>query len=399
MHRLSLHYTLSRNAGRAEVSNPLIDLLQAVNRQGSISGAARALNLSYRHVWGELKRWESALGHELLVWEKGQRAQLSDFAAKLLWAERLAQARLAPQIDALRAELERCYALAFDPQVHVLTLYASHDPALLQLREYAAHDAARSEFDTLLPALDATTSGTSSAYSESAGGRNDPHDNLHLDLQFMGSVDAIRALNEGRCTLAGFHTLAQVGRGGPSERAYKRLLQPGLHKIIGFGQRTQGLIVARGNPMRLLSLSDVVQRQARFALRSVGSGTRVVLDELLHSHGLHTERLCSAQVPEPSHQSVAQAVASGVCDCGLGLAAPALQAGLDFVPLVLERYHLVCLKSTLNSAPMRHLLALLQSPAWHAQLNQIAGYQSADCGRVLSMRQVLPWWSYRNPKP
>jgi putative molybdopterin biosynthesis protein len=29
---------------------------------------------------------------------------------------------------------------------------------------------------------------------------------LHLDIQFTGSVDAIRALNEGRCLMAGFHT-------------------------------------------------------------------------------------------------------------------------------------------------------------------------------------------------
>ena len=83
--------------------NPLIDLLQAVSIQGSISGGARALGLSYRHVWGELKRWENELGNELLVWEKGQSARLTEFASKLMWAERQAQARLAPQIEALRS--------------------------------------------------------------------------------------------------------------------------------------------------------------------------------------------------------------------------------------------------------------------------------------------------------
>ncbi|NCN98199.1 MAG: LysR family transcriptional regulator, partial [Rhodoferax sp.] len=80
MHRLQLHYTLSRDASPASVRNPLIDLLQAVSSQGSISGGARALGLSYRHVWGELKRWEKELGNELLVWEKGQSARLTDFA-------------------------------------------------------------------------------------------------------------------------------------------------------------------------------------------------------------------------------------------------------------------------------------------------------------------------------
>ena len=43
-----------------------------------------------------------------MVWEKGQPAHLTEFGGKLLWAERQAQARLAPQIEALRAELEGC---------------------------------------------------------------------------------------------------------------------------------------------------------------------------------------------------------------------------------------------------------------------------------------------------
>ncbi|NBO01542.1 MAG: LysR family transcriptional regulator, partial [Betaproteobacteria bacterium] len=105
-------------------------LLQSVDEQGSISAAARALGLSYRHVWGELKRWETSLGHSLIVWEKGQSARLSEFGTKLMWAERQTQARLAAQIQALRADLERTFAIAFDPQAHVLTCYASHDAAL-----------------------------------------------------------------------------------------------------------------------------------------------------------------------------------------------------------------------------------------------------------------------------
>ena len=162
MHRLQFHYTLSRDSSPALVRNPLIDLLQAVSGAGSISAGARTLGLSYRHVWGELKRWESELGNALVTWEKGQSARLTPFGAKLMWAERQAQARLAPQIEALRAELERSFALAFDDSVHVVTLYASHDAALSALREYAS---------------------------------NQEPGRLHLDIRFSGSVDAIRSLN------------------------------------------------------------------------------------------------------------------------------------------------------------------------------------------------------------
>jgi molybdate transport repressor ModE-like protein len=348
------------------VRNPLIDLLQAVSTHGSISAAARALDLSYRHVWGELKRWEQELGNELLVWEKGQAARLTEFGSKLMWAEGQAQARLAPQIEALRSELERAFAVAFDPHAHVVTLYASHDDALGALREVAL------------------------AQHHHAGAAQQ----LHLDMRFCGSVDAIRALNEGRCVMAGFHTLQNPAQGSLAEKIYKPLLKPGLHKIIGFAMRTQGLIVARGNPLGLTGLHDVANGQVRFVNRALGTGTRVILDELLMQVGLEGKNIVGYDTSEPSHNAVAHAIASGAADAGLGIEVAALAQGLNFVPLVQESYHLVCLKSALDDPAIQALMALLQSTRWQKQLATLPGYAPLQSGQVQSLRRVLPWWDF-----
>jgi putative molybdopterin biosynthesis protein len=338
-------------------------LLQAVAAQGSISAAARLLGLSYRHVWGELKRWETELGNELILWEKGQSARLSEFGAKLMWAERQTQARLAPQIEALRADLERTFAVAFDDQAHVLTLYASHDDALPALRAHASE-----------------------------------HGNLHLDIRFTGSVDAIAALNEGRCIMAGFHTRPQPGPGSLAARTYQPLLQPGRHKLIGFAQRTQGLMVAPGNPLALQSLHDVARQGARFVNRPLGTGTRVLLDELLAQALLKPADLTGYVHAEPSHAAVAQAVAAGSADAGLGIELAARARGLDFVPLLQENYHLVCLKSALEQPAILALLQTLRSAAWQHKLAALAGYTPAHCGEVLALHQQLPWWTFTRKK-
>lgn len=363
MHRVQLHYTLTRDASEALVRHPLIGLLQAVDAQGSISAAARALGLSYRHVWGELKRWENELGNELIVWEKGQSARLSEFGTKLMWAERQAQARLSPQIEALGADLERAFAVAFDPAAHVLTLYASHDDALPVLRAHAAQQS-----------------------------------NLHLDIRFTGSVDAIAALNGGRCILAGFHTLAQPATDSMTARAYQPLLQPGLHKIIGFGRRLQGLMVAPGNPLGLRSLADVARLRARFVNRPMGSGTRVLLDDLMQCDGLGAQDLSDHSLTEPSHAAVAQAIAAGAADTGLGIELAARSRGLDFVPLAREDYHLVCLKSALEQPAIRALRQVLRHPEWQQKMAALAGYQAVNCGEVLSLRERLPWWRFQKKK-
>ena len=350
--------------------NPMMDVLQALRTSGSISGAARALDLSYRHVWGQLKEWEAGLGQPLIVWERGQAARLTPFGERLLMAERLAQARLGPQIEALRAELVRAFSMAFDesdvkhPQ-QVLTLYASHDHALTELQTFAAAESRPSD----------------------GGG-----DRLHLDIRFSGSVDAIRALNEGRCELAGFHMQPLAERGSLSARTYRPLLKPGTHKIIGFARRSQGLIVARGNPLRLRDMRDVAEQKARFVNRSLGTGTRLLLDELLLKEGLTPDDIVGYTHTERSHAAVAQAVASGQADVGLGSAYAAASLGLYFVPLTEERYFLVCLKSALEQAPMKSLLKHLRSRRWQDHLNRLSGYAVDHCGEVAAMKRLLPWW-------
>jgi putative molybdopterin biosynthesis protein len=364
MRKIQLSYALAPARGAADaIRNPLMDLLHAVREHGSISGAAKALGISYRHVWGELKRWEGELGHTLIVWDKGQPARLSEFGDKLLWAERQAQARLAPQIEALHADLERAFAVAFDDAAHVLTLFASHDDALAALRGHAVACA-----------------------------------QLHLDIRFCGSVDAIGALNEGRCVMAGFHTPPSPGAGTLAQRTYQPLLQPGKHKLIGFARRAQGLIVAAGNPLKLASLVDVKHSGSRFVNRALGTGTRLLLDELLKQAGLQPADLRGYGETEPSHSAVAQAVASGAADTGLGIETAARSRGLDFVPLVQEDYYLVCLKAALEQPPVRALLEVLRGNAWQGALSALPGYEPSHSGEVLSLRRQLPWWDFARRK-
>jgi putative molybdopterin biosynthesis protein len=361
---IELSYAIApRRNGRTLIRNPLMELLHAVREHGSISAAARALGLSYRHVWGELKHWEQALGHPLVSGAQGRSAQLSEFGDKLLWAERQAQARLAPQIEALHADLERAFALAFDEGIHVLSLHASHDDALMLLRAHAAQSA-----------------------------------RLQLDIRFTGSVDAIAALNQGRCVMAGFHTMERPPVGSLSQRTYKPLLKPGLHKIIGFARRTQGLIVAAGNPLGLRSLADVASRRARYVNRALGTGTRVLLDELLEQEALDAGALAGYAQCEPSHAAVAHAVMAGQADAGLGIESAAHAAGLGFVPLVHERFHLACLKSALDQPAIAALLALLRGAGWQHRLGTLPGYESAGSGEVQSLNALLPWWNFKSPK-
>jgi len=364
MHRVGLAYTLAPGESRRhDLHHPLLELLDAVHRSGSISAAAREMSLSYRHVWGELRRWEAELGRPLLLWTRGQPARLSPFGAKLLWAERQAQARLAPQLASLRNELERAFAMAFDDEAEVVPVSASHDEALPLLGDWSA-----------------------------------THRKLHLDIQFTGSVDALTALNDGRCLLAGFHALAEAPMGSATALVYRPLLQPGWHKLIGFALRSQGLMVARGNPLGIRSLADLARPSLRFVNRARGTGTRVVFDELLAGSDTTGREITGYDRIEPSHRAVAQSVASGSADAAFGIEAAARAKRLDFIPLAQERYFLATLQEHLDEPLVIALREVLASAGWQSALRELPGYLPFRSGEVLSLKDMLPWWKYGEPK-
>lgn len=359
---------LPRQRG-GEISNPLFELLQALRSQGSISGAARGLRQSYRHVWGELKAWEADLGQELVLWAKGRHARLTPFAERLLWAEQQARARMTPHVEALRTELQRVFERATDPALLWLDLAASHDLGLPLLQDLAQ------------------------AQREAAC--------LHLNLRFSSSQDALRQLNDGACTVAGFHVPRLEQGSRLFRKALRPLLKPGLHKLIGTHWRRQGLMLRPGSALAAVAedgpalLARIARGQGRFVNRQTGSGTRLLLEHLLAQAGLHSRGIDGFDTRvEHTHLGLAAAVASGAGDAGLGVEAAARHFGLIFRPLADEDYFLVCLKPALAQPALQALLRVLAQPAWADALAALPGHGAQRPGEVLSLTRALPWWRF-----
>lgn len=343
--------------------NPLFTALSAIRTEGSIVSAARLLGQSYRHLWGYLRRQEERLGRALIQWDKGRAARLTPFAEKLLWAEAGIRARLAPRIENLATEIGRELTVAFNDDVAIAEVVASHDLALPGLRTLC----------------------------QRAG--------LLLDVHFAGSLDALAALRQGRCAFAGIHLpLGRpelAARGSALHRSFGPWLRLGKEKLIRVAQRTQGLIVAPGNPLGIRSLDDLAR--VRFVNRAPGAGTRVLLDQLLAGRGIDAGRIDGYQRQEATHLSVATCVASGAADAGFGIEAAARQQGLDFVPVVQEEYFFACSADTVDKPVALQLREALASPAWREVLARLPGYSATEPGSVVSLRRTLPW--YGRPAP
>jgi putative molybdopterin biosynthesis protein len=163
----------------------------------------------------------------------------------------------------------------------------------------------------------------------------------------------------------------------------------------------QGLMVRREHAALIRTFPDVIRHRLRFVNRQAGSGTRMLIDHLMHEHSVEARDLPGFDgLTEETHVAVALCVASGIADAGVGVEAAALEFGLHFAPLVEENYFLACLKENLAHAAVQRLCSALAESGWREILANLPGYRPAVApGKVLVMTEVLPWWPKLKSRP
>lgn len=337
--KLSLRWQLGRQQSH-ELEPLAFDLLTSVERGLSLRRAALEAGVSYRHAWGQMREWEQRLGAALIHLERGKPASLSPLGRSLLWARRRADARLTPALDSVAAEIgHELSSLLVDSRP--LRLVASHDLALEQLRGLLADAIGRP-----------------------------------FNVQYRGSMDAVRQLVAGRCDLAGYH-IPGITERGPIETAFAEALPVEQYRSVCFVGRSQGLILPPANPAGLRSLNDLARPSLRFLNRQSGSGTRLLFDALLKQAGVPAQSINGYDSEEFTHLAVAAMVASGAADAGFGIQAAAERFGLGFVPMVTEHYLFAFRSRDADSDWVKRLLGVLRPDA---QLGQtIACLPGYDC--------------------
>jgi putative molybdopterin biosynthesis protein len=151
--------------------------------------------------------------------------------------------------------------------------------------------------------------------------------------------------------------------------------------VVRLVERSQGLMVAAGNPLGIEGLADLGRPGVRYVNRQRGAGTRVLLDVMLGQLSIAPSSVEGYAREEPTHLAVAAAIASGRADAGMGIMAAAQAFRLDFVPLTTEPYDLVVAPGAMESSQLAPLWSLLQSDRFKASVEELGGYSAKEMGR------------------
>jgi putative molybdopterin biosynthesis protein len=309
------------SSGKSHASTDLSSiatLLREVQRGKTIQSAAEALDVSYRTLWNQIKVAEKALGTPLLLSTKGHGSTLSPAAESFLNSvaemERRFERVSQDEVRRLSGELSSL----INPRPVRWVFCSSSDPLIEQV-------------------IDGLT---------------------HMDYQTMGSGQALEKLLSGDADIAGFHlpdqdSLVQV-------QAHLKSAGMMAYPLM---RRTQGLMVATGNPLRIKKLVDLARPEVRFINRQKGAGTRLLLDTLIEKEGIRSDRIRGYRHEEFTHTAVATAIVAGTADAALGLKYIAAQFRLGFMPLEEETFYLAMSTKVHASKPIQKFIQSVQALA------------------------------------
>lgn len=170
---------------------------------------------------------------------------------------------------------------------------------------------------------------------------------LRVKLMAVGSQGGLDAARRGECDVAPMHLLDAA-----SGRYNAPFLDDSLRLLPGY-TRVQG-VVSRAEEEREVE-ALLADPKLRMVNRNRGSGTRILIDELLG------ERRPAGYAYEPrSHFAVAAAVAQGRADWGVTIESVASRSGLRFRPLRAEAYDFAVPAIRWERPAVRALAALLE---------------------------------------
>lgn len=198
-----------------------------------------------------------------------------------------------------------------------------------------------------------------------------------------GSEPGLRRFINGEVMIAAIHLHRLDGEDEEANLAAVRDAA-GLHDavVIAFARREQGILTAPGNPKRLSDIASLVERGARVAQRPAGAGAQLLFSALLGRAGIDPDQLILVKAPCPTGADVAQSVRSGRADCGIATRSAALAAGLDFLPLLWERFDLVLRQRDYFLPGPQALFDFSRSAVLRERAAELGGYDVNMIGGV-----------------
>jgi putative molybdopterin biosynthesis protein len=202
---------------------------------------------------------------------------------------------------------------------------------------------------------------------------------VEVVVAYRNSSQSLDLLKQSLVHIAGSH-LRDEDTGESNIPAVRKHFPKGSVAVISYAIWEEGMVVARGNPKKIKDIADLARKDVTIVNREPGAGSRYLLDSHLQRAGIAPKAIKGYQDIAVGHLPAAWQVKNGRADCCLATKTAACVFGLDFMPLVSERYDLVIRKQNLSLPGIQILLDTLGRTAFRRELEGLGGYDARIAG-------------------
>lgn len=206
---------------------------------------------------------------------------------------------------------------------------------------------------------------------------------MHLSSTHIGSMGGLMALKREEAHIAPIHLLEEET--GIYNTSYlMRIFDEPMALIKGV-KRIQGLMVQKGNPLKINNISDL--KNCRYINRQRGAGTRILFDYLLKRSDIEPEQISGYTKEAATHLAVAAHIASGTADAGMGIYSAAKAMNLDFIKIGEEDYDFAIPVKYLTLPEIVSFMQILKSKEFCDKLEEIGGYGYTEAGNIININE------------
>jgi len=198
----------------------------------------------------------------------------------------------------------------------------------------------------------------------------------------VGSMNGLKILKSGSAMMSCVHIL-DIDKKEYNLSYIDRYLNKDDFVVIHLFLREQGIYLPKNNPNGIHLIEDIANKGVTFLNRSQGTGTRLLIDFLLHEKNIDPLAIKGYNTEVESHLQAGLKVLKGEVEAAFGIRHVAHLLDLDFIPQYKERFDLVIAKEYFHSSQVKTFLTFFEQPALLHHVKDFTGYDTTKIGNII----------------
>jgi len=200
-----------------------------------------------------------------------------------------------------------------------------------------------------------------------------------LPTLFNSSMEGLESFDAARGSVVGLHIMENSGQGWNTELVESRYANTPV-VLLEWSKRQRGILYRKQSAKKIVTEHSIAGLQ--MVARQAGAGSQKLFLELLENGRFGQQAGVETSHLSLTEQEAATAVLEGKGDFAFGLSCMAPRLGLEFIPVIQERFDLLLYRRVYFEASFQTFIRFCRSDAFASMAAELGGYDISNAFKV-----------------